>query len=52
MELESAKLVAQYTGTRHEHVADYYGLLDPDNFDPTPYVERYVEDMRLEYHNE
>ncbi len=57
-ELEVAQLGGQYTRTTEYSPEDYYGLIDPENFDPLPYVESYLEehapdpDPYSEYDNE
>lgn len=51
-ELDAAQLGGQYTRTKHYSPEDYYGLVDAEHFDPSNYVERYLEDLASEYDNE
>jgi len=52
-ELGAAGLGGAYTRTTTMSPQDYYGLVDPDTDDMTPYVEQYLEDMHSpEYDNE
>jgi predicted RNA-binding Zn-ribbon protein involved in translation (DUF1610 family) len=53
-ELDVAGVGGQYTRTTDFSPDDYYGLIDPENFDPSPYIEKYLESVReeAEYDNE
>lgn len=51
-ELHVAELGGQYTRTTEISPEDYYGLIDPETDDLTPYVEKYLADMANEYDNE
>lgn len=53
-ELDVAGVGGQYTRTTEYSPEDYYGLIDPESFDPEPYLERYLESLRGEgdYDNE
>jgi len=47
-ELEAAQLGGQYTRTTIFSPEDYYGLIHPENFDPSEYVEAYLTELRAE----
>lgn len=49
-ELEVAQLGGQYTRTTESSPEEYYGLIDPENFDPSEYMDMdaYMEDLRAE----
>jgi hypothetical protein len=47
-ELEAAQLGGQYTRTSEFSPEDYYGLIDPENFDPSEYMDDYLADHRAE----
>jgi transcription elongation factor Elf1 len=51
-ELSAAGLGGHYTRTTTYSPEEYYGLIDPDNFDPTPFIEDYLRDIHDEYDNE
>ena len=53
-ELDVAEIGGQYSRTTDFSPDDYYGLIDPKNFDPSPYVEKYLEGLReeAEYDND
>ena len=52
-ELDAAQLGGHYTRTTEYTPEDYYGLIDPENFDPTDYfdADEYIANIR-EYDNE
>ncbi len=53
-ELAVAGVGGQYTRTTTFSPDDYYGLIDPENFDPSPYVEQYLKELAedAEYDND
>ena len=55
-ELEVAGLGGNYTRTRTFTPEDYYGLVDPNTTDLSPYMEPYIQDyladLASEYDNE
>jgi hypothetical protein len=51
-ELDAAKLGGQYSRRTEVSPEEFYGLIDPDTVDMTPYVEAYLADMADEYDNE
>ena len=51
-ELSAAGLGGHYTRTTVYAPEDYYGLINPDDFDTTPYIEEYLRDRYEEYDNE
>jgi hypothetical protein len=52
-ELEVAQLGGQYTRTTEYSPEEYYGLISPENFDPSELVEKYLQDQAAEeYDNE
>ena len=55
-ELDAAKLGGQYTRRTDFSPEDFYGLINPETADLTPYLEQYFEqymaDMANEYDNE
>jgi hypothetical protein len=51
-ELNAADLGGHYTRTTEYAPEEYYGLINPDDFDPTPYIEEYLRDRYEEYDNE
>ena len=44
-ELDAAKLGGNYTRKKTFDPEDYYGLIDPETADLTPYIESYLADM-------
>jgi hypothetical protein len=52
-ELEAAQLGGHYTRTTEYSPEEYYGLVDPDDIDPSGYIEEYLKSCREEeYDNE
>jgi len=51
-ELNVAELGGPYTRTTEYTPEEYYGLINPDDFDPTPYIEEYLRNQHEEYDNE
>lgn len=51
-ELNTAGLGGHYTRTMAYTPEEYYGLINPDDFDPTPYIEEYLREQYHEYDNE
>ncbi len=51
-EVNAAGLGGHYTRTTTYTPEEYYGLINPDDFDPTPYIEEYLRDQGEEYDNE
>jgi hypothetical protein len=47
-ELDVAELGGQYTRTTEYSPEDYYGLIDPNDIDPSVYVDAYLADLRAE----
>ena len=47
-ELDVAQLGGQYTRVTEYSLEDYYGLIDPKDFDPSEYVKEYLADLRAE----
>lgn len=47
-QLEAAELGGQYTRTTEYTPEDYYGLVNPENFDPSEYMEDYLADLAAE----
>jgi hypothetical protein len=51
-ELDAAKLGGQYSRRTEFSPEEFYGLIDPETADLTPYIEAYLADMADEYDNE
>jgi hypothetical protein len=51
-ELAAADLGGQYTRRTEYTPEEFYGLIDPETADLTPYIESYLADMANEYDNE
>ena len=51
-ELNAAGLGGHYTRTTAYTPEEYYGLINPNDFDPTPYIEEYLREQYDEYDNE
>jgi len=47
-ELEAAQLGGQYTRTTSYSPEDYYGLVNPDDIDPSVYVDKYLADLNAD----
>jgi hypothetical protein len=47
-ELDVAQLGGQYTRVAEYSPEDYYGLIDPNDFDPSEYVEAHLAELRAE----
>jgi len=47
-ELEASQLGGQYTRTTESSPEDYYGLIAPENFDPSEYMDEYLAELRAE----
>ena len=47
-ELDVVQLGGQYTRVTEYSPEGYYGLIDPNDFDPSDYVEAYLADLRAE----
>ena len=41
-ELEAVQLGGQYTRTTEVSPEEHYGLIDPDKFDPSEYIDEYL----------
>lgn len=50
-ELDAAQVGGHYTRTTSVSPEDFYGLINEDDFDPEPYVEKYLSDL-AEYDND
>ena len=51
-ELAAAGLGGHYSRTRTFSPAEYFGLIDPESADMSEYVNRYLENILIEYDNE
>jgi hypothetical protein len=47
-ELDAAGLGGHYTRTTTYSPENYYGLIDPENIDPQPYIDEYLADLAAE----